>query len=141
VINPAAPEMSPFHWEGTARAAKAPAEGEKVHQQVPGQLQTVTNDYISDTASDNNCIAQFTIVRQKRACVRTLGADQLPPARASTYCSGRYLRMQCSYDCPECDKVAFTVVERPAILRCLYCGCEWRFAPPPPEAAPERSRG
>jgi len=42
--------------------------------------------------------------------------------------------MQCSYDCPECDQVAFAVVERPDILQCLYCGCEWRFVLPPPEA-------
>jgi hypothetical protein len=41
--------------------------------------------------------------------------------------------MQASYDCPECDQVAFVVVKRPDILRCLYCGCEWRFTPPPPE--------
>jgi ribosomal protein L37AE/L43A len=44
------------------------------------------------------------------------------------------LGMQRSYDCPECDKVAFMVVKRPDILRCLSCGCDWQFAPPPPEA-------
>jgi transcription elongation factor Elf1 len=41
--------------------------------------------------------------------------------------------MQRSYDCPECGRVAFAVVKRPNILRCLYCGCEWEFSMPLPE--------
>jgi hypothetical protein len=28
-------------------------------------------------------------------------------------------------------------MERPDILQCLHCGGEWRFVPPPPEAAPD----
>src|SRR5262245_25020609 len=44
--------------------------------------------------------------------------------------------MERSYDCPQCDEVAFVVVQPPDIVRCLSCGCEWQFAPPEPKATP-----
>jgi hypothetical protein len=48
--------------------------------------------------------------------------------------------MQASYDCPECNQAAFIVIVHPDILRCLHCGCEWRFVLPPPEAGEARPR-
>ena len=32
-----------------------------------------------------------------------------------------------AYDCPRCNQVGFVVVQRPDIVRCLYCGSEWQF--------------
>ncbi|HUL06730.1 MAG TPA: hypothetical protein VLV76_10390 [Candidatus Acidoferrum sp.] len=48
--------------------------------------------------------------------------------------------MERSYDCPQCDEVAFVVVRPPDIVRCLNCGCEWQFASPHPEDAPRAGR-
>jgi hypothetical protein len=43
--------------------------------------------------------------------------------------------MRRSFDCPECDEVGFVVVQRPDIVRCLYCGCEWQLVLPAPGAS------
>lgn len=48
--------------------------------------------------------------------------------------------MERSYDCPQCDEVAFVVVRPPDIVRCLNCGCEWQFGEPRPGDAPRARR-
>jgi len=35
--------------------------------------------------------------------------------------------------CPECNRVAFFVVQYPRTVECLCCGCQWQLVRPPPE--------